>query len=147
VEQLASTLSELRELARGLQPRALTEHGLAGALAGLAEQSPVPVGLSLTADRLPEEIEAAVYFVCTEALANVAKYASASRVFILLAASDVAARIEVADDGVGGADLTRGSGLRGLADRVEALGGTFRLDSAPAGGTRIVAELPLGVVP
>jgi signal transduction histidine kinase len=142
-EQLTRTLAELRELARGLHPRVLSERGLAGALASLAEQSPVPVELSLSRDGLPEEIEAAFYFVCSEALANVAKYASASTATVTLSASTGVARIEIADDGVGGADSDRGTGLRGLADRVEALGGTLDVESRPGRGTRIVAELSL----
>jgi signal transduction histidine kinase len=141
--QLERTLAELHELARGLHPRALTENGLAAALALLAERSPVPVELAVPAERLPEDIEAAAYFVCSEALANVAKYASASCVTVSVTASDGVAQFEIADDGVGGADPSRGTGLRGLADRVESLGGTLLVESPPGRGTRLVVELPL----
>jgi signal transduction histidine kinase len=141
--QLARTLADLHDLAGGLHPRALTEQGLAAALASLARRSPVPVELAVPAERLPAEAEAAAYFICSEALANVAKYASASRVVVRVTADDHAALVEIVDDGVGGADPAQGSGLRGLADRVEALGGALRLESPPDGGTRLAAELPL----
>src|SRR6266516_2706267 len=141
--QLARALADLHDLAGGLHPRVLTEHGLAAALASLARRSPVPVELTVSAERLPAEVEAAAYFICSEALANVAKYASASRVIVRVTADDHAALVEIVDDGVGGADPAHGSGLRGLADRAEALGGAFRLDSPPGGGTRLSAELPL----
>ena len=140
--QLARTLADLHDLAGGLHPRALTEQGLAAALASLARRSPVPVELAVPAERLPAEVEAAAYFICSEALANVAKYASASRVVVRVTADDRAALVEIVDDGVGGADPAQGSGLRGLADRVEALDGTFRLESPPGAGTRLSAELP-----
>jgi len=143
-QQLQGTLAQLRELARGLHPRALTEDGLARALATLCEQCPVPVELHATGERLPEEIEAAVYFVCSEALANIAKYASASSASVRITADAGVARVVVADDGVGGADAARGSGLRGLADRVETLGGTFVVEGPPGKGTRVVADLPIG---
>src|SRR6266540_737335 len=142
-EQLALTLEELRELAAGLHPRLLGERGLAGALAALGERSPVPVDVAAPGAPLPEEIEAAAYFVCSEALANVAKYASASHAAVSVRAEDGRVLVEVADDGRGGAVVGRGSGLRGLADRVEALGGTLRLDSPAGAGTRLTVELPL----
>jgi signal transduction histidine kinase len=141
--QLARALADLHDLAGGLHTRALTEHGLAAALASLARRSPVPVELAVPAERLPAEVEAAAYFICSEALANVAKYASASCVVVRVTADDHAALVEIVDDGVGGADPAQGSGLRGLADRVEALDGTLRLESPPGGGTRLAAELPL----
>jgi signal transduction histidine kinase len=141
--QLARTLADLHDLAVGLHPRTLAEKGLADALASLARSSPVPVELAVPAERLPAEVEGAAYFICSEALANVAKYASASRVVVRVAADDRAALVEVVDDGVGGADPAHGSGLRGLADRVEALDGTLRLESPPGGGTRLSAEIPL----
>jgi len=96
----------------------------------------------VSAERLPAEVEAAAYFICSEALANVAKYASASRVVVRVTADERAALVEIVDDGVGGADPAQGSGLRGLADRVEALDGTLRLESPPGAGTRLAAELP-----
>ena len=141
--QLGRTLADLHDLARGLHPRALTEHGLSTALASLARRSPVPVELTVPAERLPAEVESAAYFICSEELANVAKYASASRVIVRVTADDRAALVEIADDGVGGADPAQGSGLRGLADRVEALGGQLRLESEPGGGTCLSAEIPL----
>jgi signal transduction histidine kinase len=103
----------------------------------------VPVDLSVAIERLPEEVEAAVYFLCSEAFANVAKYASASSVAVSVAVSDGVVRVEIADDGVGGADPARGSGLRGLADRLEALGGTLTIKSIPGKGTRLIAKAPL----
>ena len=142
-EHLTLTLEELRELAAGLHPRILGERGLASALETLAGQSPVPVELVVTEAGLPQEIEVAAYFICSEALANVAKYASASRVAVSVRAMNGRVLVEVADDGRGGAVLARGTGLRGLADRVDALGGALRLDSPPGHGTRLTAELPL----
>src|SRR5512133_2103418 len=141
--QLARALADLNDLARGLHPRALAEKGLAAALASLARRSPVPVELAVLAGPLSAEVEAAAYFVCSEALANAAKYASASRVVVRVTADDRAALVEIVDDGVGGADPAQGSGLRGLADRGEALGGALRLDSPPGGGTCLSAEIPL----
>lgn len=141
--QVGLTLEELGRLGRGLHPRELSERGLEGALAALAERSSVPVTVAVTSDGIPYEVEAAAYFVCSEALANVAKYASASRVAVSVRSSGGRVRIEIQDDGVGGADPTRGSGIRGLTDRVETLGGTLRVDSAPGKGTRLVAEIPL----
>jgi signal transduction histidine kinase len=142
-EQLRATLADLHELSHGLHPEALTEHGLAEALAALGERSVVPVELSVASARLTEEVEAAVYFLCSEALANVAKYASASSVAISVAVSDGVVHVEIADDGVGGADPAQGSGLRGLTDRLEALGGTLTIGSSPGNGTRLFGELPL----
>jgi signal transduction histidine kinase len=142
-EQLGLTLGELRELAAGLHPRLLSERGLASALRALGERSPVPVELAVPTRRLPDEIEAAVYFVCSEALANMAKYAHASRVEVSVRERGGRLLVEVADDGVGGAVIERGTGLRGLADRVEALGGSLSLESPPGGGTRVAIELPL----
>jgi signal transduction histidine kinase len=143
-EELAQALDELRDLARGLHPAMLTERGLGPALEGLASRMPLPVSVEHMIDgRLPAPVEAAAYFVASEALANVAKHAQASNVAIRTGWEDGAVGIEVVDDGVGGADLTAGSGLRGLADRVEALGGTFGVASAPGKGTRLRARIPL----
>jgi signal transduction histidine kinase len=143
-DQLRQALEELRQLAQGLHPRALAEHGLAGALARLADGSPVPVEISVASTRLPSHVEAAAYFVCSEGLANVAKYSAASRAAISVAPGARTIVIVVSDDGVGGADPRTGSGLTGLADRVEALGGTFRVESTSGCGTRLAAEIPLG---
>jgi signal transduction histidine kinase len=141
-DHLTDTLAELRELARGLHPRALRDLGLAGALAALAEQSPVPVELALSCDDLSEEVGVAVYFVCSEALSNAAKYASASLVTVRVVATALRVEVEVSDVGSGGADAARGSGLRGLSDRVESLGGTLRINSRPGHGTAVFAVLP-----
>ena len=142
-EQLEGTVADVRELAAGLHPRVLTEVGLGAALAALAGSAPVPVDLALDDAPLPPAAQTALYFVCSEALANVAKYAGASHVRIELSARDGSALLEVADDGAGGADPARGTGLRGLADRLEALGGTLAVESPPGGGTRVLASLPL----
>jgi signal transduction histidine kinase len=141
--RLEQTLVELHELAAGLHPRDLTDHGLAEAVASLARRSPVLVDLEIPVERYPVEIEAAAYFLCSEALANIAKYASAARVAVEVRAGDGILRVEVADDGVGGADPARGTGLRGLADRIEALGGTLTIESPRGEGTRLVAEISL----
>ena len=136
-------LSELAELGRGLHPATLAERGLAPALRQLVERSPVPVELALGLnDRLPEPVEAAAYFVVSEALANVVKYAAASRACVHVARHNGELNVEVIDDGIGGADPAAGSGLRGLADRVAALDGKLGLESAPGAGTTIRAVIP-----
>jgi signal transduction histidine kinase len=141
-DELTRSLDELRELARGLHP-AVLEHGLAPALESLATRSAVATKVSYELpERLPEPAELAAYFVASEALANVAKYAGATRVDIRVRRVGRRASIEIADDGIGGADPDGGSGLRGLADRVEALDGHLRVASPPGVGTVIVAELP-----
>jgi hypothetical protein len=121
--QLAQTLEELRGLAKGLHPGVLSERGLEGALAALANDFPIPVQVTVAGDRVPSSVAVVAYFVCAEALANVAKHASASGVAVSVTARDDRVRIEIEDDGVGGADPGGGSGLRGLADRVETIGG------------------------
>jgi len=138
------TLVELRELARGIRPRALTDRGLRAAIDELAERSPVPVEVGVPGERFSPAVEATVYFICSEALANVGKYADASLATIDISAANHHLRVEIRDDGPGGADPERGSGLRGLCDRVEALGGRFSVQSPAGGGTRILAELPAG---
>jgi signal transduction histidine kinase len=143
-EQLSRTLEELRRLALGLHPRILSEHRLGSALASLAEGFPVRVELEVTTDRMGPPVEAAAYYVCAEALANVAKYAFASTVTVSVTADDTAVVVMVKDDGVGGADPARGSGLRGLADRIGTLGGTLGIESEAGQGTRLTAEIPLG---
>jgi signal transduction histidine kinase len=143
-DQLVRTLEELRRLAHGLHPRMLSEHGLAGALAALAKDLPLPVDLDVTSTQLPQRVQAVAYFICAEALANVAKHAAAARATVAVTASEGRLRVEIADDGVGGADSGHGSGLRGLADRVETLGGTLRVESAAGRGTRLAADIPLG---
>ena len=143
-DQLERTIEDLRRLAYGLHPRMLSEHGLRDALAWLAEGLPVPVEIEVASRPMPSQVEAAVYYVCAEALANVAKYASASRVAVAVTSDSARLTVSVEDDGVGGADPARGSGIRGLADRIETLGGTLRVESAPGHGTRLAAEIPLG---
>jgi signal transduction histidine kinase len=142
--QLAQTLEELRGLAQGLHPGVLSERGLAGALTGLAEDFPIPVQVTVAGDQVPSPVAVVTYFVCAEALANVAKHARASGVAVSVTARDGLVRVEIEDDGVGGADPGRGSGLRGLADRVETVGGTLQVASVPGQGTRLAAEIPLG---
>ena len=140
---LEAARNELRELAHGIHPATLTNQGLGPALAELRARSPVPVEIITPTRSWPRAIETAVYFACSEALANVAKYARATRVQIRITTSARHLRLEIVDDGLGGADPARGSGLRGLADRVDALGGSFTIESAPGRGTRLTAELPL----
>jgi signal transduction histidine kinase len=142
-DQLVRTLEELRRLAHGLHPRVLSEHGLADALAALAKDLPPPVDINVASTQLPKRVAVVAYFVCAEALANIAKHAAASRVTVAVAVSEDRLRVEIADDGVGGADPAHGSGLRGLADRVETIGGALRVESTPGRGTRLVAEIPL----
>jgi PAS domain S-box-containing protein len=141
-EELALALDELRELARGLHPAAL-EHALPTALESLAARSTVPTAVSCdVAGRLPQAVELAGYFVACEALANVGKYAAATSASMHLWRTERGVAIEIADDGVGGADPAGGSGLRGLADRVEALGGLMLVTSPRGAGTVVTAELP-----
>jgi signal transduction histidine kinase len=141
--ELMESLQELRELARGLHP-AVLEHGLAAALHALAARSPIRTRVEYEAPaELPETVALAAYFVASEALANVAKYAQGSSAAVRVSEAAGAVVIEIADDGVGGADDTLGSGLRGLADRVEALDGALRVSSPPGVGTTVSAELPV----
>jgi signal transduction histidine kinase len=136
-------VNELRELARGVHPAILTEDGLGAALDSLASRSAFPVRLvEAPEERLPADVEVTAYFLACEALANVVKHARASRATIGARRVDGVLLVEVEDDGVGGAQPADGSGLRGLADRVEALGGRLRIDSPAGGGTRIVGEIP-----
>jgi signal transduction histidine kinase len=142
--ELAQSLAELRELARGIHP-AVLDHGLAAALDSLASRSPVPTKVEYEAEGpLLEPIELAAYFVASEALTNIAKYAHATAASVRVSRQGPNAVIEIADDGVGGADETGGSGLRGLADRVEALDGRLTVVSPPGAGTTVIAELPCG---
>jgi signal transduction histidine kinase len=146
-DQLRLAIDELRELARGIHPAILTDSGIGPAVRALADRSPVPVTrLDLTPGRFPAPIESTVYFVVAEALANVAKHAGASSVTIAVRSEGDSIEVVVADDGVGGASTTRagGSGLRGLVDRVAAVGGTVDLDSPPGDGTRVRVRIPQG---
>ena len=137
-----AAVDELRDLARGIHPAVLSDEGLGAALESLADRSTIPVQLAtLPPGRLPAAVEAAAYFTCSEAVTNAVKHAGATRVRIDAAVRDGALRLEVADDGAGGATLEGGTGLRGLADRVEALGGTLEIDSPAGKGTRLRANL------
>jgi signal transduction histidine kinase len=142
-DDLVRGLEELRELARGLHPALLTQRGLGPALDALLSRATVPVEIAeLPDERLTAPVEAAAYYVVAEAITNVAKYAQASRATVNIRRANGRATVTVSDDGVGGADPTAGSGLRGLAARVEALGGRLDVDSPPGRGTRITAEIP-----
>ncbi|UGS36777.1 MASE1 domain-containing protein [Capillimicrobium parvum] len=143
-QQLSDALGELRELARGIHPAVLTERGLRAAVEGLASRSLVPIEVSdMPDDRLPGRVEAAAYYIVAESVTNVAKYAAASAVSVAVRAGGDFIVVDVADDGVGGADPAVGTGLRGIADRVEALHGRLRITSPAGHGTRITAEIPL----
>ena len=138
-------LDELREISSGIHPAILSEGGLAPALKTLARRSPIPVVLDVRVEgRLPESVEVAAYYVVAEMLTNAAKHAQASAIHVDVAEADGVLRVSVRDDGVGGADPARGSGLVGLRDRVEALGGTVAVDSPRGEGTAIDVALPLG---
>jgi signal transduction histidine kinase len=142
--KLDDALAELRELARGIHPAVLTDRGLGPALESLAGRSPIPVEVEATLpDRLPSSVEVAAYFVVSEALANVTKHARAARAAVRVLQEDGTARVSIADDGVGGAEDADGSGLRGLRDRVEALGGSLSVDSPATGGTTVSAVFPV----
>jgi signal transduction histidine kinase len=143
-ERLTETLEDLSRLGRGLHPRGLSERGLESALTGLVEAFPIPVRIRVPHDRLPLGVELVAYFVCSEALANVAKHASASHAAVTVMAGDERAVVEIEDDGSGGVDVAAGTGLRNLVDRVEAFGGTLDVVSASGRGTRLTAEIPLG---
>jgi PAS domain S-box-containing protein len=143
LDELAAGLEEIRELASGLHPSMLAERGLVAALEALALRAPVPIELRAVPDRrLPEPVEAAIYYVVAEALANVQKHAGARRVVVTVTADAHTAAVVVDDDGIGGAD-EQGGGLRGLSDRVQALDGWLSLESPAGGGTRLRAEIPL----
>jgi PAS domain S-box-containing protein len=143
-EELSETLTELRELAQGIHPAVLTEQGLEAALEVLAARAPLPVELDVRLpERLPEPVEATAYYVVSEALANVVKHSDADSVRVYAERGASCALVEVADDGIGGADPSGGSGLRGLRDRVEALDGSVMVESPPTRGTLVRAELPL----
>jgi len=141
--ELDAARADLARFAHGVHPQALTQEGLTAALGELVATAAVPVELFVSPDRLPASHEATAFFVCSEGLANVAKYAGARRARIEVKATDSRLVVRVSDDGVGGADASRGTGLRGLADRVEALGGSLSVSSPFAAGTRLEAELPL----
>jgi signal transduction histidine kinase len=142
-QEIGRSLEELRDVARGIHPAVVSGHGLAVALESLAARAPVPVRLAVDLEeRVPERVEVAAYYVVCESLANVAKHARATSATVDVAQANGQVVVEVVDDGVGGADTERGSGLRGLADRVEALGGRLRIWTPRGGGTRVRAEMP-----
>jgi signal transduction histidine kinase len=144
VVELQAANEELRELVRGVYPAILTEEGLAAAVESLALRTPFPVELDVVEGRFPAQVEATAYFVTCESLNNVLKHAQASRAVIRISQIRGQLKVEVVDDGVGGARPTTGSGLSGLEDRVEALGGSLRVESRPGLGTRVVTEIPCG---
>jgi PAS domain S-box-containing protein len=145
VDELTAALAELRELARGIHPAVLTARGLKTALQEVVERAPLPIEIETIPDtRLPESAEVAAYYLVSEALANVARHSRASGATIAVSRAGDRAIIEVTDDGIGGADVSRGSGLRGLADRIGALGGTLAVDSRWGAGTTIRATIPCG---
>jgi signal transduction histidine kinase len=143
-EGLIGVLGELREISRGIHPAILSQGGLEPALKALARRSAVPVKLVVRTDRsLPDRVEVAGYYLVSEALTNAAKHAQASEVHINVQQTNGLVRLSIRDDGVGGADPGRGSGLTGLADRVNALGGTIEITSPPGNGTSLLVTLPL----
>ena len=146
-EELSATLAELRELARGLHPAVLSDHGLEPAIRSLMSRAPLPVELTFEATERPsDQVEVAAYYVIAESLTNVAKYAHATVARVSVQALGDRLLIEVADDGLGGADHTKGSGLLGLGDRVAALGGRLHVESVPGQGTSVRADLPVARV-
>jgi len=144
-EELGAAQTELRELARGLHPVALSERGLRSAVESLIVGSAPPVTLDVNVEQLPGEVELAAYFIVSESLMNARRYAECAAVHVRVGADGDELLVEIADDGCGGADPTSGTGLRGLADRVEALGGRLEVDSPAGAGTRVSARLPLRV--
>jgi signal transduction histidine kinase len=141
---LIDAVEELQEISRGLHPAILSQRGLGAALRILARRSAIPVELDVATDaRLPEPIEVAAYYVASEALANAAKYAQATRIEVSLATRDGTLLLSIRDDGIGGADPGRGSGLIGLTDRVGAVGGSVHVSSPPGEGTHVTAALPV----
>jgi signal transduction histidine kinase len=145
--ELDEAQHDLERFAAGVRPPALAELGAGAALSALAGRTGVPVRLSVSSDRIPDRVETAVYFICAEALANVQKHAQATGVDLVVRLEGGWVVVVVADDGVGGADPSSGSGLDGLRDRIELLGGEFSIDSPPGQGTRIVAAIPLRELP
>ena len=143
-EELTGILDELREIARGIHPAVLTDGGLDPALTTLARRSAIPVELNgRIGHRMPERVEVAAYYLVSEALTNAAKYSEASVVHVDVADDEGVVQLTIRDDGIGGADATQGSGLVGLSDRVEALGGTIEISSPAGGGTALRVTLPV----
>jgi signal transduction histidine kinase len=146
-DELGTAQTELRDLARGLHPVALSERGLRSALEALTAGAEMPITLDIEPGDLPADVELAAYFIVCESLTNARRYSGAREVRVRVAAVADSLLIEIADDGSGGADPSAGTGLRGLADRVEALGGRLAVDSPPGDGTRVSASLPLPAHP
>jgi signal transduction histidine kinase len=142
-EELDAAHAELRELARGLHPVALAERGLPAAIETLCNGSSVPVELDICTDPVPDDVAAAVYFIVAECMTNAARYGCADAIRVRVARRDGELCVEVADDGIGGADPAKGTGLHGLADRLEVLGGRLEIDSPPGAGTTVRATIPL----
>jgi PAS domain S-box-containing protein len=145
LENARSAIEELRELVHGIHPAVLTHRGLAAAVKHLADRASVPVVVEVADDRYSNSVELAAYFVTAEALTNVAKYARASKARVTIAPTASQLVLTVADDGIGGAQASAGSGLAGLADRIETLGGTLTVSSRPGHGTHVRAEIPLSM--
>jgi signal transduction histidine kinase len=143
-DELGAAQTELRGLARGLHPVALSERGLRSALESLTVGSEVPMTLDVAVDELPPDVELAAYFVVSESLTNARRYAEAGAIRVLVGLVEDTLLVEIVDDGCGGADPSAGTGLRGLADRIDTLGGRLEVDSRPGAGTRVSARLPLG---
>jgi signal transduction histidine kinase len=142
-QELDEALKEIRELARGLHPTLLSDRGLGPAVEALAHRAPLPVEVGgLPAERLPEQVELAAYFVVSEALTNVAKHASATHASVTVTNGNGRLAVEISDDGVGGADIALGTGMRGLADRLAAIEGRLDVDSKPGRGTTLRASIP-----
>jgi signal transduction histidine kinase len=142
--ELAAALKELRDLARGIHPAILSDRGLPAALEALTARAPLPVDLVVEpGGRAPEPVELAAYYLISEALTNILKHSDATSAGVSVARRGTRLVVEVADDGTGGADRVTGSGLRGLSDRIEALGGRLEVSSPPDAGTTLRAEIPL----
>jgi signal transduction histidine kinase len=147
IEDVRAAIAALRELARGIHPAILTDHGLAAAVEALADRAPVPVAVEIGEERYPPLVESAAYFIASEALTNVAKYANARRARVRAGAIDGRLELVISDDGDGGARISPGGGLSGLHDRVAALHGTFTLESPVGGGTCLSVVFPIAPGP
>ena len=142
-QELDEALKEIRELARGIHPSVLSDRGLGAAIEALAHRAPLPVEVrAVPAARLPEHVELAAYFVISEALTNVAKYASATHASVTATKRDHRLTVEISDDGIGGADIERGTGLRGLTERLAAIEGRLEIHSKSGHGTTVRASIP-----